>query len=255
MTDFEIYKENVINLGEDALKSIIDTKPRLRTSTLNKNFIVEYARKGENYSSTNKIRLMVVGRVAGAFGKSEDGKFAKHHLSTLINNNGNWEIDKEQIKSCFEEYYEKDNMDWIHHERDNVKGRRHVDSKPFFRFAKMVYLELTGQDQDFEWYKNICNSNIYKVLYPVGGNPTWSVLERQEKTMVKIMKLEFEFFKPTHILVMDGDEESCCWCNKIKEDLRRYAENTGAKICFCKRPEVNKSDELMKTVKRDFNIK
>lgn len=254
MKDFENFKENMINLGEEALKNVIDTKPRLRASTLNENFVVEYARKGENYFSNNPIRLMVVGRVAGLFGKSEDGKFAKHHLSTLKNNNGKWEVDKEQIERCFKEYYEKDNMDWIHHERDNVKGRRHIDSKHFFRFAKMVYLKLTEQDQDFEWYKNICNSNIYKIISPVGGNPTWAVIKRQEKTMAKIMKLEFEFFEPTHILVMDGENESCCWCNEIKEDLRRYAENIGAKICFCNRPEVNKSDELMETVKKDFNL-
>lgn len=255
MTDFDNYRKSVIDLGEEALKNIIETKPKLRASTLNKNFIVEYARKGDNYSLTNKIRLMVVGRVAGEFGKAEDGKFAKYHLSTLKNNNGNWEVDKEQNERCFEEYYKEDNLDWIHHERDNVKGRRHIDSKAFFRFAKIVYLKLTEQDQDFEWYKNICNSNVYKVIYPVGGNPTWAVIKRQEKTMAKIMKSEFEFFKPTHILVMDGEGNEHCWCTEIKEDLRRYAENVGAKICFCNRPEVNKGDELMEIVERDFNIK
>ena len=45
MKDFENFKENMINLGEEALKNVIDTKPRLRASTLNENFVVEYARK------------------------------------------------------------------------------------------------------------------------------------------------------------------------------------------------------------------
>ncbi len=254
MTEFEKYKKNVINLGEEALRNIIEAKPRLRTSTLNRNFIIEYARKGENYSSNNKIRFMVVGRAAGAFGEYENEKYAKHHLSVLKNDNSSWEVDKKQIEECFDEYYERDHMDWIHHERDAEKGRRYVDSKPFFRFAKTVYLKLTAQEQDFEWYKNICHSNIYKVISPKGGNPTWSVIERQEGKMAQIMKEEFECFKPTHILVMDGDE-NCCWCNKIKEDLRKYAEDIGAKICFCNRPETRKTSDLILTVDRDFNLK
>ena len=49
----ENFKENMINLGEEALKNVIDTKPRLRASTLNENFVVECARKGENYFSNN----------------------------------------------------------------------------------------------------------------------------------------------------------------------------------------------------------
>ena len=246
MANFENYRKNVIDLGEEALKSIIETKPRLRASTLDKNFIIEYARKGESYSSNNKIRFMVVGRTAGKFGEVEDGKYAKYNLSILKNNNEIRNVDREKIEECFDNYSEE-KIDWIHDE-DKKKGHRFVDAKPFFRFAKMVYLRLMGQEQDFEWYKNICISNIYKVISPIGGNPSWRVKERQEKMMLEIMKAEIEFFRPTHILVIDGERIEHCWCENIKDNLKDFAKELGVKIWFSDRPEIRKAEILIKRI-------
>lgn len=126
--------------------------------------------------------------------------------------------------------------------------KRYIDAKPFFRFAKKVYLRLTEKEQNFEWYKNICHSNIYKIVSTSGGNPSSRLIKAQEKEMLQIMKVEFEFFRPTHILVIDGEGEEHCWCTRIKADLKKNAESFGAKIWFSDRPETRKAEDLIKRI-------
>lgn len=246
MDDFErLYKEKVIKIGclafEDIIKYCTD---EIKSKTP---LMIEYARHGENYLDNDKVKLMVVGRAPGNFGEKTKCSVIDYNSMTY---------NEKTIEYCFSEhYYEKEKLNWIHD--DNVrKGRRCIDSFPFFSFSKKVYLKLANQNQDFEWYKNICYSNIFKIVSLKGGNPSNGSRFLQEKYMLEIFMSEIDFYKPTHILVLDSETDEHCWCSAdFKNKIKTYAKNNDTKICFCNRPEFRKTIDLMAIVDRDFDIK
>lgn len=241
----EIYKEKVIKAGEIAIQNVIEQKPK---AIKNKEpLMIEYARYGKDYFQNNKIKFMVVGRAPGGFKNKND-------CNVMIESDNNiYSFDREKISYCFDVHC-KEGLNWIH-APNKEKGKRFIDAKPFFRFAKKVYLKLTEQEQDIEWYKNICHSNIYKIVSTTGGNPSSKLAKAQEEEMINILMAEIEHFKPTHILVIDGEGLEHCWCPpKYKERLKNYASECSAKIWFSDRPEVNSADKLILRIDESFWI-
>ena len=113
---------------------------------------------------------------------------------------------------------------------------------------------MTQKEQDFEWYKNICHSNFFKIVPTVGGNPNGALKKAQIKEMTEILKAEISYYKPTHILIIDGREKSPCWCFDAKEEIETHAKSQGVKLCFSDRPEIRKNSDLLKFVREDFGL-
>ena len=253
--DFENYRKNVIEKGEAAFKFILSSPQKPCEIQKKESLMIEYARHGENYLNLkdNEIKFMVVGRAPGKFD-------AKKSCSVI--NYDNMTTNVNAIEHCFAvHFYEKEqcnikeNLSWIHSE-DAKRNKKYIDSFPFFSFSKKVYLKLTDQRQDFDWYKNICYSNIFKIVSLTGGNPSSHSILMQEKFMLEIFKAEIAYYKPTHILVLDSETDSHCWCSvDFKNAIKDYAKNHKTKVCFSNRPEFRKTTDLMTTVERDFDIK
>lgn len=246
--EFTEYRDKVIEAGEAAFNNVAKGQTdEIRTKTP---LMIEYARHGENYKIGNKIRFMVVGRAAGRFDEKADFSVIDYNDIT---------VDKSVIEYCFDEQHNKDHLEWIHKPKEERKRyERCLDSKAFYRFAKRVYLRLTNQFEEVEWYKNICHSNIYKITSTEGGNPDWETKCVQEEKMIEIMEYEIKYFRPTHILVIDSETDAHCWClENNKNQLRGYASDCGAKIWFSNRPERKsrkKLDEMFNRIDNDFWI-
>ena len=239
--EYSEYRDKVIEAGEAALNAVTESQTKeIKTKTP---LMIEYARHGENYKNSNKVRFMVVGRAAGRFDKKSDFSVIDYNNIT---------VDKSVIEYCFDEQHNKDHLEWIHKPKEERKRyERCLDSKAFYRFAKNVYLRLTNQIEEVEWYKNICHSNIYKISSTEGGNPDWKTKCVQEEKMIEIMEYEFKHFKPTHILVIDSETNEHCWClENNKNRLRKYASDCGAKIWFSNRPERKSKQELVEMFNR-----
>lgn len=245
MMDILHYRKRVIEVGAVAFEDIIRCCPD--EILMETPLMIEYARQGDNYFNNGKVRLMVVGRAPGVFGEKTDCSVIDYKSMS---------VDEKVIEHCFDVHYDEDqHLSWIHSQCAK-RGNRYVDSFPFFSFSKKVYLKLMNQKQDFEWYRNICHSNIFKIVSLKGGNPSDESKRIQEKYMIEIFKAEIEFYRPTHILVLDSETEQHCWISAdFKKKIKVYAEECGSKICFSNRPEFRKTDDLMTTVNRDFGIK
>jgi len=73
-------------------------------------------------------------------------------------------------------------------------------SSPFWRVARGLSSVFHGQD----WYKSIYWSNLYKVAPCDKGNPSTRLSDAQFETCVDIMKIELEFLKPKHVVLLTG---------------------------------------------------
>ncbi len=247
--EYTEYKNKVIKSGEEAFNAILNRKCKPFEIKNKTPLMIEYARHGENYFNLNEnvVRFMVIGRAPGNFEEKTDCGVINHENMT---------VDKNIIEHCFDVHYnEEDPLSWIH--RDDVKrGKRYIDSFPFFSFSKKVYLKLTDQKQDYEWYKNICYSNIFKIVSLIGGNPSDESMQIQEKYMAEILKTEISHYKPTHILILDSETDAHSKSSAgFKKEIKMYAEENGSKICFSNRPEFRKTIDLMAIVDRDYNLK
>ncbi len=243
--DFQTYKENIIQLGKETFEAVIAGQPdEITTKTP---LMIEYARHGENYFNlNNNVKFMIIGRAPGKFGEKSD---------CSVINYDNMTADKNTIDHCFDVHYnEEKHLSWIH-SNDVKRGNRYIDSFPFFSFSKKVYLKITKQKQDFEWYKNICYSNIFKIVSLTGGNPSNKSMQIQEKYMIDILKAEISRYKPTHILILDSETDAHSKTSAdFKKEIKAFAEEYESKICFCNRPEFRKTIDLMSTVEGDFDI-
>ena len=252
----EAYKNKVIALANDVLIEIINGankrrifyKKRKTGEIANTKLLVDFAMQGKQYSQSKPIRFMMVGRAAGCF--NEDNKF------NVINfaNRDNISINRDAVNLCFEDAI-KNEMKWISEKPINEKGKRkkQTDKKAFFGFAKMVYLKLTEQADDEEWYKNIVRTNLFKIIPLAGGNPSYYLRMAQAKKSIEMFIAEIEFYKPTHILIIDG-KDSFSWITVYKDSIAESAKKIGAKICFVDRPETRKKEKLLETIDEDFWI-
>ena len=245
--DAKDYKKSVIEIGKKAFE---DVKKRTSSEmSNNKSLMIEFARHGELYSKNEEIRLMIVGRATGCFDEE------KEDCRVIECENGN-QINEERLKHCFEDYNENDHLNWIH-SQDVRKGNKYIDSFSFFSFSKKVYLALMRQEQDYEWFKKICYTNMFKIISTKGGNPSVKLRNAQKGKMLEIMKVEIDYYKPTHILVLDSrTTKNHCWHDEeFRECLKEYVQKVGAKISFSDRPERREHDPLLEVVKADFELK
>jgi len=246
--EFMSYKEKVLSVAKNAFERIINGKfkeiKEIREDKENeKSLIFEFARYGENYFQNDGVRLMVVGRAAGKFKRPKVGLAVIKQGSNGIN------ISEEQIEKCFNEYhYEEKALSWIH--KKEADDKFYLDSKPFFGFSKKIYLELSKEGENPEWFKNICYTNLCKIISTEGGNPSEKLIHAQMKRdMLELLKIEIDYYRPTHILVLDSATEEHSWSTKeFKEEMRAYVseQEPGIKICFSNRPEYRGNNELMK---------
>jgi hypothetical protein len=65
---------------------------------------------------------------------------------------------------------------------------------------------------------------------------------------------EIEFYKPTHILIIDG-KDGFSWIKGYKDSIVESAKRIGAKISFVDRPEIRNKEDLLETIDEDFWIK
>lgn len=240
--EFESYKYNVIEIAKNAFDDVMKNK----SDEINNSrpLMIEFARHGENYFNDNKVKLMIVGRASGTT--------KKPHLTVTKYDTGKCTISEKKIADCFEEYYYED-LGWIHKKGDN----RYVDSKPFFGFSKKVYLDLVGVTDEPEWYKNICYTNLCKIISSeVGGNPSEKLKSIQlENGMLELLKTEIDYYKPTHILVLDSATEEHSWSsNELKDAIKKHVinHNPKIKICFSDRPEFRGYEALKEKVLIEF---
>jgi len=241
----ECYEKRVLEIAKIAFENIAKSKAK-EVKAGNPQLFIEFARHGENYFSNNKVKLMVVGRASGKFKKE------KVNLAVTEAGAGGYIINEKKIEECFNEYYnEEDNLSWIHRKEGES---RYIDSKPFFNFVKKVYKNLTEEDNP-EWYKNICYTNICNIISIGGGNPSEKLKKAQLQAggMLELLKVEIEYYKPTHILVIDSASEDHSWTTKeFKDEVRGYASGKGIKVSFSDRPEIRRHEDLIGVVKKDF---
>jgi len=242
---FEEYKESVLTIAKSTLESVVQGKSK---EVKEKHpLMIEFARHGEKYFSDSKVKLMVVGRASG--------KTEKVHLTVTEFNSEKCVINEKKIEDCFNEYYyEPASLNWIHKKEGE---NRYIDSKPFFGFTKKVYLDLVGVTDEIEWYKNICYTNLCKIISSErGGNPSERLKKIQlNNGMLKLLEIEIAYYQPTHILVLDSATENHSWSTKeFKDELRNYVsrQEPGIKICFTDRPEFREHDVLKKKVLIEF---
>ncbi len=244
----ECYKKEVLEVAKNVLKIVAESNSKEIKN--NEKLMIEFARHGENYFKDNKVKLMIVGRASG--------KTEKPHLNVTEYDSGKCSINEKKIETCFNEYYyEMEPLRWIHKKED---GKRYIDSKPFFGFSKKVYLKLTGAIDEPEWYKNICYTNLCKIISSEeAGNPSESLKKNQLKNgMLKMLEIEIAYYQPTHILVLDSASEDHSWTSKeFKDELKDYVscQNSSIKICFSDRPEFRGYEELKRKVIMQFRAK
>lgn len=250
----KIYKNKVIELATDALTEIINSenkrrifyKKRKTEEIANTKLFVDFAMQGKRYSQNNPIRFMMVGRAAGCFDEDEN-----YNAITFIDRN-NILINKKAVDLSFN-YASNCEMQWVAAKPINEKGERkkQTDKKAFFGFAKTVYLKLTEQIEDEEWYKNIVRTNLFKIIPLSGGNPSYYLRKAQTEKSIEMLIAEIEFYKPTHILIIDGKDQ-LSWVKDYQIGIKKVAEKTGAKICFVNRPEIRTKDSLLGEIDESF---
>ena len=250
----EIYKNKVIGFANDALNKVITSKNKRRIfykkrkteEIANTKLFVDFAMQGKRYSQSNPIRFMMVGRAAGCFDEDEN-----YNAITFVDRE-NILINEQAVDLSFN-YASNCEMHWIAEKPLNKKGERkkQTDRKAFFGFAKMVYLKLTEQNDDEEWYKNIVRTNLFKIIPLSGGNPSCYLRNAQAELSIEIFKAEIEFYKPTHILIIDGKDQ-LSWVKDYQGDIKNVADKIGAKTCFVDRPEIRTKDSLLGSIDESF---
>lgn len=244
--EFMNYKEQVLSVAKNAFERIVDGKfeeiKEIREDKEGeKSLMFEFARYGENYFQNDGVRLMVVGRATGKF------RQAKTHLAVVKQGDNGIYISEEQIEKCFNDYhYDEEHLGWIHRKDENNK--RYLDSKPFFGLSKRVYFELDQDGENPEWFKNICYTNLCKIISTKGGNPSDDLIQAQMKSdMLELLKIEMNYFQPTHVLILDSASEDHSWTTKeFKDEIRDYVANHKPRIrvCFSDRPEFRSWNQL-----------
>lgn len=244
--EFSSYKEKVLAIAEKAFERVVEGDSKeikeIREDNANKkSLIFEFARYGENYFQNDGVRLMVVGRATGKF------KQPKDYLAVIKQGSNGVYVSEEQIEKCFNDYhYDGEHLSWIHKKGEN--DNRYLDSKPFFGFSKRVYLELAKNGENPEWFKNICYTNLCKIISTEGGNPSEKLKQSQMKSdMLDLLKIEMDYFQPTHILILDSASENHSWTTKeFKDGIREYAANhePRVRVCFSDRPEFRSRSKL-----------
>ena len=244
--EFMGYKEQVLSVAKNAFERIVDGKfkeiKEIREDKEGeRSLMFEFARYGESYFQSDGVRLMVVGRATGKF------RQAKTHVAVVKQGDNGIYISEEQIEKCFNDYhYDEEHLGWIHRKDEN--GKRYLDAYPFFGLSKRVYHNLTKTGENPEWFKNICYTNLCKIISTEGGNPSEKLKKFQmKKDMLDLLKIEMGYFQPTHVLILDSASENHSWTTKeFKDEIRDYAANHEPRIrvCFSDRPEFRDRDEL-----------
>lgn len=135
------------------------------------------------------------------------------------------------------------------------------------------YLAAVGEatpdlwyDDPLNWQEKIVATNLYKLSPMNGMNPGQRLQKKIYRQCVKLLKLELETYKPTHILFITGDD----WVyydkwpgyfaealgieklSKSEQSIVGRGRLGSAKYVVCVRPECKKEDNVCEAVVNAF---
>lgn len=191
--------------------------------------------------------LMVVGRALNSWGTEKDKMWwGKDKLSkTIANNIIDYSIEENGICS----------MKWI---IDNWDKNYYMNRSAFWRVTKKILNELQITQSKSDWSSYLVWTDLYKISYSEGGNPSNSLMNAQFDECVSFLKKEIKYFRPKRILFL-------CGYNWFKEfnngDFigREYSTNVewigkfgDPKVVVAKHPQGKGEYEFVKQVKNAF---
>ena len=155
--------------------------------------------EGNKYKSRRD--LMVVGRALNSWGNEHEKMWwSKDKFSKQIGNNiiG---YSKEKGGVC--------SMKWItdHWKKNSEASEKdgyHMNSSAFWRVTKNILKELKVTQSETDWSSYLVWTDLYKVSYNDGGNPSKRLMNTQFKDCVSFLKKEIEYFNPKRILFLTG---------------------------------------------------
>ena len=195
--------------------------------------------------------LMVVGRAINSWGEEKYKMCWKNDTLT------------EEIKNNIISYSKAENpicsMKWIIDHWDKYcEGGYYMNTSAFWRVTKKILKELQITQSESNWSSYLVWTDLYKISYSEGGNPSKSLMDAQYEECVSFLKKEIEYFNPKRILFLCGYD----WFNdfeKIGFSGKRYWTNVewigkfrDSKVVVAKHPQGKNEFEFVKQVKNAF---
>lgn len=162
---------------------------------------------GKGYGEDLSVRLMLIGRTVNGWSNEILSKEEEKPGNTrnTYTGDGNEEFKWVRIDSCGGLTAGKN---------DDYRLSR----SPFWRTAKQVLSELSGEELPVKWVDDIAWSNLYKVAPRDGGNPDNKLCAAQIEMCKDILQEEIRELRPTHIFMPVG------WSWFCREDRYDFSE-------------------------------
>jgi|SRR5665647_1179614 len=195
--------------------------------------------------------LMVIGRALNSWGtEKEKIWWEKDKLTEEIANNIiNYSIEVNGICS----------MKWIIDHWDKYcEGGYYMNTSAFWRVTKNVLKELQITHSETDWSSYLAWTDLYKVSYGEGGNPSSSLMNAQFDDCVSFLEKEIKYFKPKRILFLCGydwfkDFEKIGFIGKRNWTNVEWIGKLGdSKVVVAKHPQGKGEYEFVKQVKNAF---
>ena len=205
---------------------------------------VEYTRftamQGYKYNEEKEVRFLLVGRAVNGWGEyfgKDDSKesFVKSSIANLINDKKSFSKNNSGVKDRFEwivtekgEAPHNTFRDGIDKEDErNERGSYKLTNSPFWNYTKEIFDKLHKSENspwDDRWFEKIAWTNLYKVAptgknrkngesVTWGANPNTTECKKQIEVCKKLLKAEIDYFDPTHILMVVGED----WFSDFEE--------------------------------------
>lgn len=237
MTEMVYQQEKAACLRE-GVETILSNPQHGRSEMPKRGLIGDSARWGEQYGAS-AVRLLVVGRAVGAIAGARE--------RLLIDENGH------RVPTGPDMVLRQaaaDTLGWIGKKAVDKPHQQIIARKPFFSLAGRVYRRLLDVPLlPEEWYTHIARTNLYHITASSGGNPNAARRRAQLPAMCKSLQYELDFLRPTHVLVITGED----WVQPFSPVLRAYAG-----LCaVVRRPEratPERKAEIAAAVRQAFGI-
>ena len=230
--------------------------------------------KDEN-GEENNIRFMLVGRAVNGWGEylgKNDSKesFVESSMANLTSDKKAFSKNQKDVKDRFEWIVTSENDSPHNTFRENIdkkeertqRGKYRLTGSPFWSYTKDIWDILNNKKDSSwneRWFEKIAWTNLYKIA-PTGyieengkrktwgSNPNTTECNEQIEVCRELLKEEIEYFKPTHILMVIGED----WFTDFRE-LFTNINDIGRNINSGKNKNTVFLEKTAEYIKRDGN--
>lgn len=195
---------------------------------------LDFASCGLKYFDS-KNRLLVLGRACGGSGFTPNRRVI--HFDPAVSSS--IKISKEAIRQTIESEISND-LDWLEAYEPKSNGEKKKRITPYLKLEKDVS-EYLNPNHIGHWYDFIAYSNLFKFIPLTGGNPSKGLVLAQANSseLAEILRIEIQTLKPTHILLIVG-ENNQYWYPAI---FKEVVDGSGTPfIKVVNRPEIRQKD-------------